>query len=117
MMRSMSSPVRQRRSSAEIRSLIREAARERFLERGYDAATTKEIAQTAGVSERLVFSHFGSKAELYDVAIIAPFSQLVGAYTESWRQETEGTTPESRVQMFVEGLLDLAIENRAVLRS
>jgi len=36
-----------------------------FSERGFRGTTTKEIAQTAGVSEAMVFRHFATKQELY----------------------------------------------------
>jgi AcrR family transcriptional regulator len=40
------------------------AARELFAERGYTAATTAGVARRAGVSEGIVFHHFGSKEGL-----------------------------------------------------
>lgn len=36
-----------------------------FSQRGFGGTTTKEIAQTAGVSEAMVFRHFATKQELY----------------------------------------------------
>jgi TetR/AcrR family transcriptional regulator len=36
-----------------------------FSERGFRGTTTKEIAQSAGVSEAMVFRHFATKEELY----------------------------------------------------
>lgn len=109
--------TRARRPSGEVRSLIVEAARSLFLAQGYEATTTKEIAERAGVSERLLFSNFGSKSELFEVAVLAPFAELVADYAASWEREAEGLTPASRIERFVSGLFDLADENRAVLRS
>jgi len=43
-----------------------EAARALFAERGYAATTTADVARHAGVSEGIVFHHFGSKAELLE---------------------------------------------------
>jgi AcrR family transcriptional regulator len=37
--------------------------------RGYDGATTKEIAEIAGVNEATLFRRYGSKAELFEMAI------------------------------------------------
>lgn len=39
-----------------------------FSQKGYDAVTTKEIAQQAGVSEMTLFRHFACKRKLFEVA-------------------------------------------------
>ena len=44
--------------------LILDAAFELFCEKGYDATSTDEIAQTAGVSKATVYAHFKSKEKL-----------------------------------------------------
>lgn len=41
------------------------AATEVFAEKAYAGATTKEIAKRAGVTEPMLFRHFGSKAALF----------------------------------------------------
>jgi AcrR family transcriptional regulator len=48
------------------RSNILAAARELFEKKGFAAATTKEIAALAGVSEVTLFRHFATKRELFD---------------------------------------------------
>ena len=93
------------------------AARELFATKGYAGTTTKEIAERAGVSERLLFSHFGSKDELFQVAVEEPFLQVVADYMSSWEVERPGLSAEDRIHRFVGGLFDLARENRAILRS
>lgn len=57
--------ARKRLASEERRQAIVDAARPLFARKGFDAATTREIARAAGVSEALVFQHFPSKAALY----------------------------------------------------
>ncbi len=57
-----------RRAPDEKRSAILGAARQRFSESGYTAATTSEIAKRAGVSEGTVFHHFQSKQGLLRAA-------------------------------------------------
>jgi AcrR family transcriptional regulator len=52
------------RSGAEARKRLREAALELYLERGYDATTTAQIAERAGVTERTYFRHFPDKREV-----------------------------------------------------
>jgi AcrR family transcriptional regulator len=46
------------------RARIREAALKHFAEQGYERATIRDIAQTAGVSPGLLRHHYGSKDDL-----------------------------------------------------
>ena len=52
------------RQRAQVRADIRRAAFRLFVERGYDAVTTEEIATAAGVSPRTFFRHVPTKEEL-----------------------------------------------------
>jgi AcrR family transcriptional regulator len=52
------------RQRAQIRADIRRAAFRLFIERGYDAVTTEEIASAAGVSPRTFFRYVPMKEEL-----------------------------------------------------
>jgi AcrR family transcriptional regulator len=61
------SPPDERSAASEdltARARIREAALRHFADEGYQRATIRGIAQTAGVSPGLVRHHFGSKEEL-----------------------------------------------------
>lgn len=53
----------------DIRQRLLEAAAKLYAEAGYRGATTRRIAQEAGVNELTLFRHFGSKAELLHTAI------------------------------------------------
>lgn len=57
-------PARMGRSALK-RAAIIEAAEKLFLNKGFDSASMDEIAETAGVSKRTVYSHFGSKEEMF----------------------------------------------------
>lgn len=52
------------RQRAQILTDIRRAAFRLFVERGYDAVTTEEIASAAGVSPRTFFRYVAAKEEL-----------------------------------------------------
>lgn len=65
---------RVRRTTAEIRLLILDAARAVFAERGFAGATTRHIATRAEVAEPLIFNNFGSKAALFAEAVTEPFN-------------------------------------------
>src|SRR5215472_8590670 len=47
------------------RALVLAAARQVFLARGYHGATLEQIADEAGFSKGVVYSHFDSKADLF----------------------------------------------------
>ncbi|MEO7123212.1 MAG: TetR family transcriptional regulator [Lacisediminihabitans sp.] len=51
---------------------ILEAAREEFAARGFEGATIRRIASTAGVDPSLVMQHYGSKAALFNSAVQLP---------------------------------------------
>jgi AcrR family transcriptional regulator len=51
--------------AAERRAAVLDAALRVFGEGSYDGATTAEIARAAGVSEPILYRHFGSKRDLY----------------------------------------------------
>ncbi len=53
----------------EIRDRLMAAAARVFAETGYRGATTRRIAQEAGVNEVSLFRHFGSKGELILAAL------------------------------------------------
>jgi AcrR family transcriptional regulator len=103
--------TRTRRSTADIRALLLKAARELFLEEGYDATTTRQISERAGVAEPLLFTNFGSKGALFDAAVLTPIADFVAEYASSFAAAPEG----ERVDAFVRGLYDLAGRNRTVL--
>lgn len=58
------------------RARIREAALKHFAEDGYERATVRGIAQTAGVSPGLLRHHYGSKDELRKACDIYVFEML-----------------------------------------
>jgi TetR/AcrR family transcriptional regulator len=59
-------PPPQKRLKAEERRIqLLRIAKELFSEHGFENTTAKAIAAAAGVTEAIVFRHFGSKQELY----------------------------------------------------
>jgi AcrR family transcriptional regulator len=61
----------------ETKQRIIQGAAQVFAEKGYDGATTREIAEAAGVNEVTLFRHFGSKKNIF-MAVIERFSALPG---------------------------------------
>jgi hypothetical protein len=61
-------PTRKRDAQATKEAIL-EAARMVFMNKGYDSAGTREIAQRAGVNVALISRYFGSKEGLFTQAI------------------------------------------------
>ena len=59
------------------RAAILEAAKQLFLEQGYQGVSMDQIATTAGVSKLTVYSHFGDKETLFAAAIAATCEEVL----------------------------------------
>ncbi|GAA1792023.1 TetR/AcrR family transcriptional regulator [Planosporangium flavigriseum] len=57
---------------SDTREAILTAARQAFAERGYDKASIRQIATSAGVDPALVHHYFGAKEQLFLAAMEAP---------------------------------------------
>lgn len=104
---------RPRRPTAEVRRLILEASRDIFAARGYVGTTTRQVAALAGVSEPLIFSHFGSKEALFAEAVIEPFHSRFADFLEA----SEDLPPdrELRSGQFVHALYPFLRDNADLL--
>lgn len=78
------------RQRAQIRADIRRAAFRLFVERGYDAVTTEEIATAAGVSPRTFFRHVPAKEEL----LLAPVRYGGAAIVNLLEGRPAGESPD-----------------------
>lgn len=74
-----SEPRMNRRQAAKIRTRgkVLDAARGLFAERGYDAATIRDIAKAAGMSTGAVFANFQDKAELFETVLADEMGDLL----------------------------------------
>jgi AcrR family transcriptional regulator len=105
-----------RRPRGEARRLLLDAARELFARQDYRRTTTREIAESAGVSEYLLFRHFGSKAGLFREALVLPFTSFVDGFGKTWAAVVpEETGEEELSRQFVGRLYDVLVENRGLL--
>ncbi|OBF55153.1 transcriptional regulator [Mycobacterium sp. 852002-50816_SCH5313054-b] len=78
------------RQRAQIRTEIRRAAFRLFIERGYDAVTTEEIASAAGVSPRTFFRHVPTKEDL----LLAPVRHGGAAIVNLLEQRPSRESPD-----------------------
>jgi len=66
------------KSEQRIRDILR-VGREVFAEKGYERATSTEIAQRLGVSEATVFTYFHGKRELCERVITDWYDEIIAA--------------------------------------
>jgi TetR/AcrR family transcriptional regulator len=59
--------------ASDRRSQLIETALDVFSHKGFNGATTKEIAASAGVTEAIIFRHFGTKQALYQAVLESEF--------------------------------------------
>ena len=105
-----------RRRRGEPRRLLLDAARDLFARQDYRSTTTKEIAETAGVAEHLLFRNFGSKAALFREALVVPFTSFVDDFSKTWMAVVpEETDEEELAALFVGRLYDLFVEHRGLV--
>jgi AcrR family transcriptional regulator len=97
--------------------LILEAASREFSANGYSGTTTRQIAETASVTEKMVFRHFGSKAALFEATLVRPLSDFINSYLDQW----ENLPPKQRSAdlgtLFIEGFFAFVQENRETFLS
>ena len=96
-------PTNRRRAPQEKRERLLAAAKTLFSKQGFDATTTAQIARQAGVSEGILFHHFGSKKGLFD--------QLAEAFAETSVQQTVPAATELTEEQVVRAAFDLADAN------
>jgi AcrR family transcriptional regulator len=71
-------PAASAKSEQRIRDILR-VGREVFAEKGYEGATTTEVAQRLGISEATVFTYFHSKRELCMRVIADWYDEIITA--------------------------------------
>jgi AcrR family transcriptional regulator len=106
----------QRRRSGEVSELILEAARDLFASKGYAGTSSREIAERAGVYEPSIYRRFGSKAKLFEAAVVAPLNEAVSVYHEAWeRLAEEAETTEELIRPFIEPFYRLLSDHRELV--
>ena len=77
-----SSRPRTRMSGNERREQLLDIGRSLFAERGYDAATIRDIAKGAGMSTGAVFANFQDKAELFEAVLTEDLEKAAAVLRE-----------------------------------
>lgn len=86
------------------RRAILDAARRVILEKGYTAASMREIAEAAAITPAAIYNHFEGKEALFSAALseVVPVAELT-----AFLQGLEGDSAEALVQGAYRGLLQI----------
>ena len=90
--------TRRAMAKQQTREKVLQAAREMFIERGYEGATIRDIARAAGMSTGAVFASFTDKPELFDAILSEDFAALVDPMHDA--ATTATSAREALVAMF-----------------
>jgi AcrR family transcriptional regulator len=103
-------------SPAQTRLQIIRAAQVVFGRSGYAGGRTLDIAATARVTERTVFRHFPTKAELFIAAATEPFDAYIRAFVDEWSHREHGVVDAwDETRNFYAGLFDVLYTYRGLV--
>jgi AcrR family transcriptional regulator len=103
----------QRKTAAERREAVLDAAIEEFALRGLDGASTETIAAAAGISQPYVFRLFGTKKELFIAVIARCFRETL----ELFQRAAEGRRGEEALHAMGRAYMEELLPDRTRLRA
>ncbi len=99
--------------ATSARADILNAADELFGQLGFNAASTREIAQSCGVNKALIHYHFNTKDELFGAVLDRYYDKLDAAL----RKALEGRgTMQARLARTLDGYVDFLADNPSFSR-
>jgi AcrR family transcriptional regulator len=98
-----------------VRQRLLRAGRERFAAHGYAGVSTRTIAADAEAAESQIFTYFGSKAGLFEAAVLDPFEQFHQEFNQHWQTEGAVTDVLSETRAYVRGMFDLLKTHRSLV--
>jgi AcrR family transcriptional regulator len=105
-----------RRPSSEVRARLVDAAGKHFGARPYADVTTKEIADTAGVSMSVMYRHFPAKSDLFREVTLVPLIDAIEEFAASWRsQRSQPWTSYRLAHEFLRDLYTNLVDHRDAL--
>ena len=107
---------RKRRTAAEVRHDILAAAQEVFAEKGYAAASMREIARQAQAALPLIFRHYENKAKLFAAAVFDPIEAMLDDnVARSDILYPESLSPFDRLRNYAEVTIGAFRQNKRLL--
>jgi TetR/AcrR family transcriptional regulator len=97
--------------AVDVRQRILDAAEAVFAQRGYGGATTREIAERAGIAKRMLFYYFATKEAVYRAVLERVVSGMVGIH-----EQFRGDPGPIGLAEAMEGITHFAAANLPALR-
>ncbi|MFF9070249.1 TetR/AcrR family transcriptional regulator [Streptomyces sp. NPDC014891] len=107
----MSVQERKQRERADRERLIVVTARELAEQQGWDAVTTRRLAERIEYSQPVLYSHFTGKREIIGAVALQGASELAAAVRAA---TAKADGPRARVTALAQAYLDYAADNPAV---
>jgi AcrR family transcriptional regulator len=89
-------------AASERREQIIKAAQKVFIRSGLGGSRTRELAREAGVNEATLFTHFKTKEELFDAAVVEPLERLARSEIEIAGNYRRATTTDEQTRVNLE---------------
>jgi TetR/AcrR family transcriptional regulator len=106
-------------SSIEVRERILDAAQQTFSEKGFDGATTRQIASRANVPLGLLRYYFGDKLKLWQAAVDQAFGEIrsgLDATTFTPRNAAERDDPLAAIRAGIRAHVHFVAKNPEFVR-
>nr|WTB32087.1 TetR/AcrR family transcriptional regulator [Streptomyces sp. NBC_00830] len=107
----MSVQERKQRERAERERLIVATARELAEQQGWDAVTTRRLAERIEYSQPVLYSHFRGKREIIGAVALEGATEMAAALRAA---TSSANSPRERVTALARAYLDFAARNPAV---
>ncbi len=105
-----------RRTAEESKALILCSAAALFRTNGFAETTTREIADRAGVAERILFRHYPTKLALFEAVVASPFVDFITEFAGAWSGGLSTSRSEWELtEAFIRNLLVLFAQNRTLV--
>jgi AcrR family transcriptional regulator len=102
--------------NADRRKQIIQVAMDLFASRGFKGATTRAIAQAAGVSEAIIFRHFANKEDLYDAIITTSIEKREKVWESETRLVEQGRDIAELLGEYARGIISRNRQDQTFIR-
>jgi AcrR family transcriptional regulator len=102
---------RKAREKEELRQEILDAARELFVEHGYEAVSMRRIADRIEYSPTTIYLYFRDKADLFDCLCAETLELLVQRLSSHTEEAKNGSDPVSALRAGMRAYVDFGLQN------